>query len=147
MKNKICIFAFILFLVALIGGVHSKLSKEVSVQAQIPEQIFIPDKLDSWLDKLEKGENCNPRGTMDNGSLSYGAFCYKAGTFVMFVRKFKFLKNTEDAELMNFIGDPDFQRTLTRKEFLEDPNAWKHWRTTIVYKIGFPPLNETPANL
>lgn len=74
-----------------------------------------------------------------NGQLSYGRFCYQAGTFIVFVKKFNLMPGAEDAEIMNMIGDEAFERSLTVLEFRHDPRAWWHWQTT-VGKIGMPPL-------
>jgi hypothetical protein len=102
----------------------------------------IPDLIDPWLNKLAKRENCSPTGTWDNGSFSYGAFCYKFNTFKGFVRQYELLPNAEDNELYNWIGDTNFQRELTELIVLyEPPNVVRGlWLNTITKKgVGLPP--------
>ncbi len=97
--------------------------------------------LDKWLIKLAApgNEHCPANGVMDSGSKSYGALCFKLDTFQRYVRRYELLPYAEDAELMNWIGDADFQHQLAKRMILEDYGNWRHWKNTVVNKIGYPP--------
>lgn len=100
-------------------------------------------KFEVWLTRLGKGEACPPHGLVDtNNKKSYGTFCYQEYTFLMFVRKYNLLPQAEDREVLNFIGDKEFQLLLTKKVFDDDLDNWIHWQTTI-RRIGLPPKYET----
>lgn len=103
--------------------------------------------LEAWLSGLEEKENCPPDGVWDVHSLSYGIYCYKEKTFLGFLKTPKYRKalapNTEDGELMNLIGDPLFQRNLTRMIVLNESadtieNLW--WTSIVKRGLGLPPL-------
>lgn len=100
------------------------------------------DPLEEWIDTLGAHENCPPQGIVDtNGKMSYGRWCYQFDTFKKFVRQFNLLPNTEDDELMNWIGDDSFQRRLTVLVFKDSLGNWKHWKNTVERKdVGMPPL-------
>src|SRR3990167_9304868 len=99
----------------------------------VSEQVvYRSPELNSWIELLGDHENCKPEGTPDSGSLSYGRWCYKTGTFLMFVRQFKMLPKAEDGEVLNLIGDEVFQRKLTRRVFEDNLNNWKHWECTVI---------------
>ena len=99
-----------------------------------------PGPLDEWIETLGSMENCAPEGTWDSGSYSYGRWCYKEPTFKYFVRRYDLLPHVEDVELMNWIGDETFQRSLTRMVFEDSYKNTSHWHTS-VYKrdLGEPP--------
>ena len=100
----------------------------------------LKEPLLGWLVLLERNENCPFDGILDtNGEKSYGPFCYQEKTFLLFVRKYKLLPNTEDKEVINMIGDRDFQWLLTSMVFQDSLDHWIHWRTTATKKIGMPP--------
>lgn len=126
----------IIAVLILIGLVVPLYSKRPQVETAPP---YFPDELDIWLMKLASHEGCKPEGTMDRGSLSYGLFCYKEGTFKMFVKKYDLLPNAEEDEIMNLIGDAQFQWKLTRMVFEDSCQNWRNWYTSTVKKIGLPP--------
>lgn len=111
---------------------------------------FAFDELDFWINKLGKIERCEPNGTWDSGSLSFGILCFKEKTFIQYVKKFNLLPDAEDKEILNFIGDNFFQKRLARLMILDNFNNWKHWQTSILREcnqfgvcgIGFPPRPE-----
>ena len=98
-----------------------------------------PDELDLWIEKLAKTENCSPLGTPDNGSLSYGKFCFKKSTWQEQIRKYEMLPQAEWDELMNFIGEDELQTKLVRKMLVANPENWRHWWTSC-QKIGKSPI-------
>lgn len=118
----------------------------------LPEVNFEPKKaipetveLAEWLDLLESKENCSPTGTPDNGSPSYGAYCFKKATFLEKVKKHKkkynLLPNAEEVEHINWLGDNKFQRELVKivikEEYHRVEGMW--WTTITVKKLGLPP--------
>ena len=95
-----------------------------------------------WLKALALGENCPRNGMIDsNGTSSYGKYCYQANTFIAFVREAEMAPHAERAEILNHIGDPEFQDHLTYWVFIHKPNVWKHWRNTVEKRIGLPPID------
>lgn len=99
------------------------------------------DALSVWIEELGDMERCAVNGTWDNGSYSYGNWCYKEGTFEYFVRRYDLLPGTEDAELMNLIGDEEIQRELTRLVFEDSYRNTSHWFTSIYIRgLGEPPI-------
>lgn len=95
----------------------------------------IHDELAIWLTKLHKGENCPPTGLIDsNGLRSSSIFCYQNSTFIGFVKLYNLLPGAEDKEILNFIGDSDFQWKLTRIVFEDNPKNWRHWECTVLGK-------------
>ena len=98
-----------------------------------------PDKLDVWISKLESRENCPPQGLIDsNGLKSYGPLCWQEATFRGFVKRYDLLKDSEPAEIMNWISDKTFGRELIKKMLEDNYENYDHWRNS-VKKIGFPP--------
>jgi hypothetical protein len=104
------------------------------------------DALDEWNDNLGRHEGCIAKiidgklvGTMDSGSYSYGILCFKKQTFIGYVKQFNLLPYSTDEEIMNWIGDNQFQKNLARLMILDDYNNWRHWKNTTLYKIGYPP--------
>ena len=119
-----------------------KLGKQ-GLKAQISQSSPIPGPTDLWIAKLEKRENCSSTGTWDSSSWSYGAMCFKFNTFRHYVRQYELLPDAEDNELMNWIGDADFQRELTKLIVLyEKPGVVRGlWLNTITNPkngIGLP---------
>ena len=151
MRNAVClVMVYQLGLALLLGvvvGVMPKALPElkdtpVSLSEGAVSEIIINQKSDlyAWIEKLGDNEGCSTIGTPDNGSLSYGRWCYKSGTFKMFVKKYNLLPDTEENEIMNWIGDNSFQRILTRAVFNDSITNASHWKNT-VKKIGNPPIN------
>ena len=114
-----------------------------------PGRAISPDNaiLTAWIEKLASMEGCKSIGTPDMGSLSYGDFCYKWETFrgFMMIPKYReaLAPYAEDHELMNNIGDPSFQRRLTRMIVLNESDKviLKLWYTSLVPRgLGLPPL-------
>jgi len=122
----------------LLGGILSPFWQGNALEAQITQKKATPDALDIWIEHLAKHEGCSPTGTPDMGSLSYGDLCFKKGTFVGFVKQFNLLPQCEGDEVMNWIGDGQFQRKLAKMMIEDKYSNWQHWRTT-VKKIGLPP--------
>lgn len=97
--------------------------------------------MEEYLDKLRDMESCSEQGTPDMGSPSFGAYCYKTGTYLLFVRKYKLLPNMEDGELINNLSDYRTQRELTRLILAYEPNGARNWYTSIFVRgLGLPPL-------
>lgn len=60
------------------------------------------------------------------GSHSYSILQFKYETFKSYIRKYGWLSQAEDAELMNFIFDSDIQKALADK-ILDEPGGHKNW--------------------
>lgn len=149
-------YTLIIAILALVGaGLYSgsyvvevpELPVEVDFEPISVAEVPLDQEFEVWLATLAEMENCAPRGTMDSGSLSYGQFCYKPGTFEWFVRDMGMLSHVTDAELMNWIGDTEFQYELTRAVLKKYPERAIHWRTSILKgngvhpePLGYPPV-------
>ena len=115
-------------------------AKNINTIFAIPEPT-LEDDLDRWLSILTQpgNEACDPEGTHDMGSLSYGALCFKEDTFRRYVARYNLLPYAEGDEVMNWIGDSRFQHKLAKKMIQEDWKNWRHWKNTVINKIGYPP--------
>jgi hypothetical protein len=124
-----------------LGMGNIPISEEQAVKSGISAE---ETAIDEWVDRLGERERCDPLGTPDGGSLSYGRFCFKRGTFTMFVKKYNLLPQCEDEEIMNWINDSEFQERLTKIIITNNPEDWRHWKNSVmVYRgrkgIGLPP--------
>ena len=108
-------------------------------------QIQPKDSLDFYIDRLAEYEcyKC-PYGfrKMDNnGKFSYGNFQFQEETFLEGIKKYNLLPGLNDVEVMNMIYNDQIQRSLVRKIFLNEPNAYLYWKTSIITRgLGLPPL-------
>ena len=102
-----------------------------------------PDAMDIWLQKLihKESEGREHIKILDhNNQYSYGCLQFQMATFRSYVRKYKLLSNTEDAELENMIYDCEFQKTLARKMIEDDYSNWRNWYTSVsIRNLGLPP--------
>ncbi len=104
---------------------------------------------DKWLIHLSEHESCKIEGTPDNGSPSFGPFCYKEGTWIEKIKDIResginILPYSTDEELMNWVGDWDVSFRVT-KWVVENQRDWsikKGWFNTIRYKVGEPPIDD-----
>lgn len=94
------------------------------------------DNLAQWINKLATYENCSIEGIRDNNGLkSFSCLCFQEETFIRQVKKYNLLPYAEDKEILNMIGNCDFQKELAYKMIKDNPeNIW-HWKTS-VKKIG-----------
>ena len=101
---------------------HSQFSAEATSQTA-------PDAMDAWLQKLiqKESEGREHIKILDhNNQYSYGCLQFQMATFRSYIRKYKLLANTEDAELENMIYD--------------DYSNWRNWYTSVsVRNLGLPP--------
>lgn len=133
--KRLSLVSVVLLVIAFLS-----LSRVEPVSPRKPLPDSKPTAMDLWLNKLKDHENCPAKGLIDsNGLLSYGPFCYQAGTFISFSRSenmFPYAKT--DDEVMNYIYNPAIQRQLTRRILTDYPSYWTHWENS-VKKIGLPP--------
>ncbi len=114
--------------------------------------VSLDDELGDWIDALARKENCDPKGTWDVHSYSYGKYCYKVPFFTEQIRKYGLAPDTEDGEILNIIGNEEIQDKLTRLIFENQPSHWVKWgcsvrpqdfpvcmRLGITGGIGLPP--------
>jgi len=154
--KKAILLILLLVCICFCGGIINRAYGDIELNGVYEQELFIRelvggyiqkgDALDSWINRLARNENCYVGikdgelvGTWDNGSYSYGALCYKRGTFIMFVRKFNLLPEATDDEIMNQIGDVRFQKQLTRLVMEDSWNNWSHWYNNTKHVIGYPP--------
>jgi hypothetical protein len=99
--------------------------------------------LKKWLAELSFAESGNRDWIVHrdrDGRYYYGCLQFREKTFRFFVEKFD-LRPTEaeDAEVMDLIFDCAFQKRLAALMIRDNPENWKHWRTTVKRRIGLPP--------
>jgi hypothetical protein len=94
-----------------------------------------------WVDEIAKYENCGSGIIDTNGRKSFGDLCFQETTFRTYVKKYNLLPQCEEAEIMNWITDGDFQRELAYRMIDEDIENWRHWYTTVaIKKVGLPQM-------
>lgn len=109
------------------GGLAAALYATPSVEQQVPSA------LDQWLENLAQCESKgNPKAINedDGGSPSFGLFQYKAATWKSYIRKYDFIEDASDKDMMKLIFDRDLQIELT-KHILAEKNGWKNWYNCI----------------
>ena len=106
-----------------------------------------PDALEAWLDALAVAESGN-RGRLvhrdRDGQLYYGCLQFQARTFRVYARKFHLLPNGTRSEMMERIYDCAFQKRLAALMIRDDPQNWRHWKTTVEKRVGLPPVETGP---
>jgi hypothetical protein len=105
--------------------------------------------LDNWLDSLARAESGNRHRLVHrdrDGQLYYGCLQFQAKTFRVYVRKLRLLPTSNTSEVMRRIYDCSFQKRLAAAMIRDDANNWKHWRTTVEKRVGFPPLDHGPSD-
>jgi len=105
---------------------------------------FKKDALDIYIDRLAKYEcsNCpdNYRRIDSNGYYSYSCLQFQKATFLQAVKKYRFPEGQSADYLDLMIYNCDFQKKLAREMFLNEPNAYLHWKTSIITRgLGLPP--------
>jgi hypothetical protein len=98
--------------------------------------------LKKWLAALSFAESGNREWIVHrdrDGRYYYGCLQFREKTFRFFVQKFNLGPTTEDAEVMDLIFDCAFQKQLAALMIRDNPENWKHWRTTVQRRIGLPP--------
>ena len=78
------------------------------------------------LAKCESGNNPLAVNWHDNGSPSYGLFQWKEASWIYQIRKFGYLEEAENKELMNYIYDREWQERITLAT-LQETNGFRHW--------------------
>ena len=99
------------------------------------------DPLTEYINELAVFECRNCPAKYDrvdsNGELSYSCMQFQEITFREQVAKYDMLPDIEPHEIGNFIYDCSFQKKVVRKMIENDPNYWRHWRTSIITrKLG-----------
>ena len=105
--------------------------------------------LAKWLDALSFAESGNRAWIVHqdrDGRFYYGCLQFREKTFRFYVDKFGLAANDEQNDVMELIYDCSFQKRLARRMILDDPENWKHWRTT-AGRIGLPPGATDAADL
>jgi hypothetical protein len=99
--------------------------------------------LKKWLAELSFAESGNRDWIVHrdrDGRYYYGCLQFREKTFRFFVEKFNLgPTDDEDAEVMDLIFDCAFQKRLAALMIRDNPENWKHWRTTVKRRIGLPP--------
>jgi len=117
-------------------------------EVEVPSKEIVPVEeqkaenwQDHWMSKLSSMENCPTEGIMDVGSLSYGHFCWKQGTWKGYVKLTEVFPHTEQGEAMNLVGDLRDEKKMVQWILdNESPTTIKRlWYTSIVTrKLGLP---------
>ena len=105
--------------------------------------------LKTWLDALALAESGNRQRLIHrdrDGQLYYGCLQFQAKTFRVYVRRLHLLPGRSASEVMRQIYDCSFQKRLAAAMIRDDPNNWKHWRTTVEKRVGFPPMGNGPSD-
>ena len=103
--------------------------------------------LDRYIERLV-GYECagcpeNYRRIDSNGEYSYSCLQFQWQTFKANVRKYHLADQAETGELMNLIYDCDFQKTVAKKMFENEPKAYFHWINSVNRGLGLPPKDES----
>ena len=102
------------------------------------------DALDIYIDRLADYEcrDClnNYRRIDSNGYYSYSCLQFQKATFLQAVKRYKLAEGQSADNLDLMIYSCDFQKKLAREMFLNDSNAYLHWKTSIITRgLGLPP--------
>ena len=137
--------AILAFAVLVLLCQESRLSgSEVLVSGSDKDERF----LKKWLAALSFAESGNRDWIVHrdrDGRYYYGCLQFREKTFRFFVQKFNLGPTTEDAEVMDLIFDCAFQKRLAALMIRDNPENWRHWRTTVQRRIGLPPGAKMPA--
>jgi len=107
---------------------------ELASQVKNERNLPIPDTRDqSLVAQIEDLAFCESSGREDikivdtNGWYSYSCLQFQFPTFKQYVRRYGLLPDATDEELMNMIGDCEFQKELAYRMISEDSGNWSHW--------------------
>ncbi len=101
--------------------------------------------LETWLDALSFAESGNRQWLVHrdrDGRLYYGCLQFREKTFRAYARKFHLLPKR--AETMTAIYDCSIQKRLAAMMIRDDPRNWRHWKGTVVKRVGPPPVEAEP---
>lgn len=97
--------------------------------------------LERWIDALARAESGNRAWIVHqdrDGRYYYGCLQFRASTFRYYVEKFGLASDgAEDST--DLIYDCSFQKRLAARMIRDNPENWRHWKTT-VERIGLPPV-------
>ena len=115
------------------SGILPFLAKLVP-QSQNGRNLPIPDERDPFvLSQIERLAFCESSGREDikivdtNGWYSHSCLQFQFPTFKQYVRRYNLLPDATDEELLNMIGDCEFQKDLAYRMIAEDAGNWTHW--------------------
>ena len=103
--------------------------------------------LKKWIAALSFAESGNRDWIVHrdrDGRYYYGCLQFREKTFRFFVQKFNLGPTAGDTEVMDLIFDCTFQKRLAALMIRDNPDNWKHWRTTVRRRIGLPPGAKAP---
>jgi len=109
---------------------------------QVVESAPNNDKVQAYLLRLGDMENCKIEGSWDNGSLSYGRYCFKRSTLLAGIKELNLYPQAEPQELENFLGDRETQEKIILAWIEKDPNILKQqfYTSIVVRGLGLPNL-------
>ena len=125
MKKQLIIWLLILLATSLLIRASREwvYEPEVKVEAKI-------DTLSPLIDKLamcESGGDPEALNPEDGGSRSSGVLQFKDSTFLHYAKRYEMFPYAEDAEIINFLTDPDQQKKMATLMLKENPENWRHW--------------------
>jgi len=138
MKTKLIIWSVVLLATALL----IRASREWVYE---PVKVETQDTLSPLIDKLamcESGGKPEALNADDGGSRSSGILQFKDSTFLHYAKRYEMFPFAEDAEIINFLTDPDQQKKMATLMLKENPENWRHW-VNCSLKTG---LNKTVYN-
>lgn len=131
MKKQLIFWILVLIATSLLLRVSREWTYE-------PEKVEQQDKLGALIDQLamcESGGLATAVNPFDGGSHSRGVLQFKDSTLIHYTKRYNLLPEAEDAEILNFIFDADYQKKLARLMLDENINNWRHW-TNCSKKVG-----------
>ncbi len=123
MKRQIIIWLAVLLATSLL----LRASREYLYE---PVETSKVDTLSPLIDKLamcESGGDPMALNPQDGGSRSSGVLQFKDSTFIHYAKRYQLFPNAEDAEILNFLNDAEYQKQLAKLMLDENPNNWRHW--------------------
>jgi len=107
-----------------------------------------PTPLDQWLDALASAESGNRAWVVvrdEDGGYNYGCLQFREKTFRAYVRRYNLAPGLNQDEVMGLAYNCSFQKQLAARMIRENPNNWKHWKKSVLEKVGLPPLMKGTA--
>jgi len=122
-------------------GAASSPTNDAHPAAEVGPASSKPLTLAKWLEALARVESGNRAWIVHqdrDGRYYYGCLQFRETTFRFYVEKFDLAPVADEDDVMELIYDCSFQKSLAARMIRDNPENWKHWRTT-VHRIGLPP--------
>lgn len=137
LKHKVLTIALILPFIYVPGTLPSVLyypTLERLSQVNFERNLPIPEVRDPQIvAQIEELAMCESSGRENvkivdtNGWYSHSCLQFQFPTFEQYVKRYNMLPDAEYEDLVNMIGDCEFQKELAYKMISESPDNWAHW--------------------